>query len=53
MDEGAADVAVVVVGDLDNLSLPDQLMLAEQSGRGDEVKRILDQVHYCWPQGSC
>jgi hypothetical protein len=53
MDDGAADVAVdAVVGNSNNFSLPEQLMKAEQSGNSDEVRRILDQVHYLWPQAN-
>ncbi|MDD4902433.1 MAG: hypothetical protein PHE24_04850 [Patescibacteria group bacterium] len=49
MDEGAADVGVIAVK-LDYLSLPERLMLAEEAGKKEDVKRILSQVHYCWPQ---
>ncbi len=49
MDDGAAEVSVVAVK-ADDLSLPERLMRAEQTDDNSEVKRILKQVHYCWPQ---
>jgi hypothetical protein len=49
MDDGVADVEVVV-GNFNDLSLPEQLMEAErQKDGGQAVQKLLRQVHYCWP----
>jgi hypothetical protein len=46
MDDGVADVDVLK--NADDLSLPERMMRVQ--GRSDEVKKILAEVHYCWPQ---